>query len=77
VSLVKFFLDVFVTLFVIIDPAGTVPVFLGLTRGRSDRDRKRLTDYGVELVTRVAGLLLAAIAVQLVANSAIAFTHSA
>lgn len=25
-SLVKFFLDVFVTLFVIIDPAGTVPV---------------------------------------------------
>ncbi len=109
-SPVKFFLDVFVTLFVIIDPAGTVPVFLGLTRGRSDRDRKQLawqativafgvivvfalfgrtilrfalvmhrvlTDNGVELVTRVAGLLLAAIAVQLVANSAIAFTHSA
>jgi len=25
--LLKFFLDVFVTLFVIIDPAGTVPVF--------------------------------------------------
>ena len=39
---VKFFLDVFVTLFVIIDPAGTVPVFLGLTRGRSDRDRNHL-----------------------------------
>jgi len=39
---VKFFLDVFVTLFVIIDPAGTVPVFLSLTRGRSDHDRKRL-----------------------------------
>jgi multiple antibiotic resistance protein len=38
----KFFLDVFVTLFVIIDPAGTVPVFLGLTKGRSDRDRNRL-----------------------------------
>ncbi len=38
----KFFLDVFVTLFVIIDPAGTVPVFLSLTRGRSDHDRKRL-----------------------------------
>jgi len=38
----KFFWEVFVTLFVIIDPAGTVPVFLGLTRGRSDRDRKRL-----------------------------------
>ena len=36
-----------------------------------------LTDNGVELVTRIAGLLLAAIAVQLVANSALAFAHSA
>ena len=199
----KFFWEVFVTLFVIIDPAGTVPVFLGLTRGRSRHDRNQLawqativafgvivafalfgrtildylgvalpalegagglllllvalelltgkagepseaeleranvafvplgtpllagpgaivatmlyvqrihgagdgfalaaamaavalavwlamrfalvihrllTDNGVELVTRIAGLLLAAIAVQLVANSAIAFAHSA
>jgi len=39
---VKFFWEVFVTLFVIIDPVGTVPLFLGLTRGRSDRDRNRL-----------------------------------
>ena len=38
----KFFWEVFVTLFVIIDPAGTVPVFLGLTRGRSRRDRNQL-----------------------------------
>ena len=36
-----------------------------------------LTDSGVELVTRIAGLLLAAIASQLVANSAIAFVHTA
>ena len=36
-----------------------------------------LTGNGVELVTRIAGLLLAAIAVQLVANSAIAFSHTA
>jgi multiple antibiotic resistance protein len=36
-----------------------------------------LRDNGVELVTRISGLLLAAIAVQLVANSAIAFAHSA
>ena len=128
----KFFWEVFVTLFVIIDPAGTVPVFLGLTRGRSRHDRNQLawqatvvafgvivafalfgrtildylgvglaaamaavalsvwlamrfalvihrllTDNGVELLTRIAGLLLAAIAVQLVANSAIAFAHTA
>ena len=38
----KFFWDVFVTLFVIIDPPGTVPLFLGLTVGRSARDRRRL-----------------------------------
>lgn len=38
----KFFTEVFVTLFVIIDPAGTVPVFLGLTRGRSRADRNQL-----------------------------------
>ena len=38
----KFFWEVFVTLFVIIDPAGTVPVFLGLTRGRTRQDRNRL-----------------------------------
>ena len=92
-AVVKFFWEVFVTLFVIIDPVGTVPVFLGLTRDRSDRDRSRLARqatvvaFGVIvafalfgrtiLVTRIAGLLLAAIAVQLVANSAIAFAHSA
>jgi multiple antibiotic resistance protein len=35
-----------------------------------------LTDNGVELLTRISGLLLAAIAVQLVANSAMAFAHS-
>jgi multiple antibiotic resistance protein len=32
----------FITLFVIMDPPGIVPVFLGLTSGRSRRDRKRL-----------------------------------
>jgi multiple antibiotic resistance protein len=39
---VKFFWEVFVTLFVIIDPPGTVPLFLGLTRDRSARERNRL-----------------------------------
>ena len=37
-----FFFQAFVTLFVIIDPPGIVPVFLGLTRGRSSRTRRRL-----------------------------------
>jgi multiple antibiotic resistance protein len=101
---VKFFLDVFVTLFVIIDPAGTVLVFLSSDQGRSGHDRKRLAwqativpfgaiavfalfdrtilDYlgvGLPAPEGAGGLLLlfAAIAVQLVANSAIAFTHAA
>ncbi|HSZ39549.1 MAG TPA: MarC family protein [Trebonia sp.] len=38
----KFFWEAFVTLFVIIDPPGIVPVFLGLTRGRSSRAKRRL-----------------------------------
>lgn len=37
-----FFLQAFVTLFVIIDPPGIVPLFLGLTRGRSVRAVRRL-----------------------------------
>jgi multiple antibiotic resistance protein len=39
---VKFFWEVFVTLLVITDPPGIVPVFLGMTRGRLPRDRHRL-----------------------------------
>jgi len=74
---VKFFWEVFVTLFVIIDPPGTVPVFLGLTRGRSRHDRNQLAWQAtlVAFSVIIAGLLLAAIAIQLAANSAIAFAH--
>jgi len=39
---VTFFWEAFVTLFVIIDPPGIVPVFLGLTRGRPARTRRKL-----------------------------------
>lgn len=38
----KFFWEAFVTLFVIIDPPGIVPVFLGLTRGRTPKAKHRL-----------------------------------
>ena len=37
----KFFVEVFVTLFVIMDPPGTVPLFLSLTNGRTAKARKR------------------------------------
>jgi multiple antibiotic resistance protein len=38
----KLFTSVFVTLVVIMDPVGTIPMFLGLTSGRSLRARRRL-----------------------------------
>src|SRR5215469_7712777 len=42
VSDVKFFWEVFVTLLVITDPPGTVPVFLGMTSSRPKAERNRL-----------------------------------
>jgi uncharacterized membrane protein len=39
---VKLFAEVFVTLVVIMDPIGTIPMFLALTGGRTARARKRL-----------------------------------
>jgi multiple antibiotic resistance protein len=38
----RLFTSVFVTLVVIMDPIGTIPMFLGLTSGRSPRARRRL-----------------------------------
>jgi multiple antibiotic resistance protein len=39
---VQLFTEVFVTLLVIMDPVGTIPMFLALTSGRSSRARRRL-----------------------------------
>jgi multiple antibiotic resistance protein len=39
--------EVFVTLFVIMDPLGSIPLFLGLTAGRTDRTRRRLAAQAV------------------------------
>ena len=41
-SEVKFFWEVFVTLLVITDPPGIVPVFIAMTADRQARERKRL-----------------------------------
>ena len=38
----KLFVEVFVTLFVIMDPPGTIPLFLSLTSGRAPEMRRRL-----------------------------------
>lgn len=43
----RLFGEVFVTLFVIMDPPGTIPLFLALTSGRSQRVRHRLAAQAV------------------------------
>jgi len=43
----KTFGEVFVTQFVIMDPLGSIPLFLGLTGGRTDRTRRRLAGQAV------------------------------
>ena len=71
---VKFFWEVFVTLFVVIDPPGTVPIFIGLTSGRAPKERNRLAwqaalvAFGVIVVFALFGqLILAYLGVQLAA----------
>jgi multiple antibiotic resistance protein len=54
----KLFTEVFVTLVVIMDPVGTIPLFLALTSGRSHRARRRLAWQAVV----VAILVIAAFA---------------
>ncbi|MGB7531733.1 MAG: MarC family protein [Halobacteriota archaeon] len=53
-SLVK----VFVMLFVIMDPSGNIPVFMALTKGMSERGRKKELNYAV-LVAAILLLLFA------------------
>ncbi|MGI5189740.1 MarC family protein [Promicromonospora sp. CA-289599] len=61
---VALFTEVFVTLFVIMDPPGTVPVFLALTSRMTAHDRKRaartaiFVAFGVIVVFAVFGQLL-------------------
>ncbi|MDQ1688886.1 MAG: multiple antibiotic resistance protein [Frankiaceae bacterium] len=52
----RLFGEVFVTLTVIMDPLGTVPLFLGLTRGRSSKERARLAWQAVAVAGFVIGL---------------------
>ena len=50
---VKLFTEVFVTLVVIMDPVGTIPMFLALTSGRSTRARRRLAWQAVAVAVTV------------------------
>ena len=49
----KLFTEVFVTLLVIMDPVGTIPLFLALTSGRSSRARRRLAWQAVAVAIGV------------------------
>ncbi|HVM27081.1 MAG TPA: MarC family protein [Mycobacteriales bacterium] len=57
---------VFVTLFVIMDPLGSIPLFLGLTGGRTPRTRTRLAGQAV-LVSLFVITLFAIVGQQLLA----------
>jgi multiple antibiotic resistance protein len=57
---------VFVTLFVIMDPLGSIPLFLGLTGGRSNRARARLAGQAV-LVSLFVISLFAVVGQQILA----------
>lgn len=50
---VKLFTEVFVTLIVIMDPIGTIPLFLALTSGRTMRARRRLAWQAVVVAIAV------------------------
>jgi multiple antibiotic resistance protein len=55
----RFFGEVFITLFVIIDPPGSIPLFLGLTSDRTPQMRRRLAGEA----TLVAFLVIVGFAV--------------
>ncbi|MDX6208590.1 MAG: multiple antibiotic resistance protein [Frankiales bacterium] len=48
--------EVFATLIVIMDPLGTIPVFLGLTTGRTPKARRRLASQAVGVALLVISL---------------------
>ena len=52
----KLFGEVFATLIVIMDPLGTVPLFLGLTSGRTNRARARMAAQAVGVALVVISL---------------------
>jgi multiple antibiotic resistance protein len=52
----KLFGEVFATLLVIMDPLGTVPLFLGLTSGRTNRARARMSAQAVGVAFLVISL---------------------
>jgi multiple antibiotic resistance protein len=52
----KLFGEVFATLIVIMDPLGTIPVFLGLTTGRTPKARRRLAGQAVLVAFTVIAL---------------------
>ena len=52
----RLFVSVFVTLFVIMDPPGTIPLFLSLTGGRSPAVRRKLAGQAVLVAVAVISL---------------------
>ncbi len=51
-------MKVFIMLFVVMDPSGNIPIFMALTKGMSERERKKELNYAV-VVTTILLLLFA------------------
>ena len=43
--------QVFIMLFVVMDPSGNIPIFMALTKGMSERERKKELNYAVVVAT--------------------------
>ena len=60
-SLLKFGLTAFTTLFVVVDPLGLVPIFVGLVSGRSPEERRAIigraigVSFGISMFFLIAG----------------------
>ncbi|MGD0192557.1 MAG: MarC family protein [Rhizomicrobium sp.] len=56
--MMKMLIENFVTLFVVVDPAGSIPVFLMATAGLSIRDRSKVALFAVSIALAVLMLFL-------------------
>jgi multiple antibiotic resistance protein len=56
--MIEFFIDTFVILFIVIDPLGVAPMFVGLAHGETPGDRRRIALRGVAIAAVVLILFL-------------------
>jgi multiple antibiotic resistance protein len=58
-----FVLREFISIWVVVDPIGTIPVFIGVTAGLSAASQRVIGNADASIISRVMGLILASVAV--------------